>query len=338
VTTSSQNSPVLEIKDLRVYYDTPEGQVKAVDMVSFSLRPGDRLAVVGESGCGKTTLAMALMRLHKPPARIVSGEVILRGRDILKIPESEMPKVRLDQIALVPQGAMNSLNPVIRVKDQIIDGIVDHEGKKKADKKAHMERVHTLLERVGLPKSVANMFPHELSGGMKQRVVMAIATALSPKVIIADEPTSALDVVVQRQVMVTLKNLQEQLEAAVLIVGHDMGLMAQFATHIGVMYAGKLVEIGKVEELFQEPLHPYTRLLISSLPTLDAKRGFSGIPGLPPALLDLPPGCVFHPRCPWVMERCRKDVPLLREVRPGRWVSCHLYDDAKGEAKEEAKV
>lgn len=327
MTTSPAGSIVLQVNDLRVYYDTPEGQVKAVDGVTFSLGAGERLAIVGESGCGKTTLAMAIMRLLKPPARTAGGQVLLDGRNLLELSESVMTKVRLAEVALVPQGAMNSLNPVMRVQDQLVDGITDHE--KEQSKRVLQERVYKLLERVGLPRQVATMYPHELSGGMKQRVAMAIAISLSPKVIIADEPTSALDVVVQRQVMITLTRLQEELNAGVILVGHDMGLVAQFATHIGVMYAGKLVESGSIEAVFEEPLHPYTKLLISSLPNLTAKRDFTGIPGLPPALLDLPPGCVFHPRCPWVMKRCSVDVPVLEEVRPSRFVSCHLYEEAK---------
>lgn len=326
MTTSTPGAEVLRVRDLRVYYDTPEGQVKAVDGVTFSLSEGERLGLVGESGSGKTTLAMALMRLTKPPGHIVGGEILLDGQDILHMDEEELRTVRLADIALVPQGAMNSLNPVLRVQNQIMDGIADHTSRRpKADL---LEQVYDLLEGVGLSRDVATMFPHELSGGMKQRVAMAIAISLSPKVILADEPTSALDVVVQRQIMSTLGTLQEELGAALILVGHDMGLMAQFANRVGVMYAGKLVELGPVEAIFAEPLHPYTKLLISSLPTLEGKRAFVGIPGLPPALLDLPSGCAFHPRCPSVMSHCSETAPALEEVSSGRWVSCHLYGEA----------
>ncbi len=323
--TSTPGAEVLSVRDLRVYYDTPEGQVKAVDGVTFSLSEGERLGLVGESGSGKTTLAMALMRLTKPPGHIVGGEILLDGQDILHMDEAELRTVRLADIALVPQGAMNSLNPVSRVQSQIMDGIADHTSRR--PKAELLERVYDLLEGVGLSRDVAMMFPHELSGGMKQRVAMAIATSLSPKVILADEPTSALDVVVQRQIMSTLGQLQEELGAALILVGHDMGLMAQFASRVGVMYAGKLVELGPVEAIFEDPLHPYTKLLISSLPTLEGKREFVGIPGLPPALLDLPAGCVFHPRCPSVMRHCSEAAPELEEVGSGRWVSCHLYGE-----------
>ncbi|MBI4305586.1 MAG: ABC transporter ATP-binding protein, partial [Chloroflexi bacterium] len=228
--------PTLTVKDLRVMYDTPEGQVKAVNGVDFTLHAGERFALVGESGCGKTTLALTLMRLLKPPARIDDGSVILGDRDILQVSEDEMRQVRLNEIALVPQGAMNSLNPVMRVEEQIIDGMVDH-GLNGTKEELRLRAIHQ-LRSVGLSPVVARMYPHELSGGMKQRVAMAIATALRPKVIIADEPTSALDVVVQRQVMTTLVNLQAELGASVILVGHDMGLVAQFAERVGVMYAG----------------------------------------------------------------------------------------------------
>ena len=326
---ASAAKDVLVVKNLCVYYATPEGEVKAVDDVSFSLRQGERLALVGESGCGKSTLAMALMRLTREPGRIVSGEILLNGRDLLGLEEQEMRSIRLSEIALVPQAAMNSLNPVMHVDDQIIDGLVDHQSEdgKKQSGEAFRDRVDELIATVGLPPSVKRMYPHELSGGMKQRVAMAIATSLTPSVIIADEPTSALDVVVQRQIMQTLGRLQAGLEASVMLVGHDMGLVAQFADVIGVMYAGRLVEVASVEDIFKDPQHPYTRMLIQSLPTLDKKRDFVGIPGMPPTLLNLPPVCPFHPRCPQVMDICRGEFPAQRELGPRRLISCHLYSE-----------
>ncbi len=317
------NSSVLRVEDLRVYYHTPRGPVRAVDGVNFQLHPGERLGLVGESGSGKSTTAFALMRLIKPPGRIESGSIFLHNTDLVQLPEDEMRKVRLAQIALVPQGAMNSLNPVLKIKDQLIDAMQDH--LPGTPKREMEEKVGHLLERVGLQPRVARMYPHELSGGMKQRVCIAIAISLEPKVIIADEPTSALDVVVQRQVMETLGQVQQDLGASVILVGHDMGLMAQFVDTIGVMYAGRLVELGPVKDVFRKPLHPYTRLLITTLPNLDSKRQFRGIPGLPPSLLNPPAGCVFHPRCPQVFERCSREVPTLKEVEAGRWVACHLY-------------
>jgi peptide/nickel transport system ATP-binding protein len=317
---------VLRVEDLRVAYATPKGDVKAVDGISFSLRAGERLGLIGESGSGKTTTALALMRLTRAPGRIDGGRVLLDGRNLLKMSLRELRRARLSEITLVPQGAMNSLNPVMRIGDQIVDGIVAHESGRR-NRAELADRVARLLERVGLELSVAARYPHELSGGMKQRAVMAISTSLDPKVIIADEPTSALDVVVQRQVMLTLGQVQEGLGAAVVLIGHDMGLMAQFADFIGVMYAGKLVELGPVERVMTEPRHPYTSLLIDSLPAFDEKRRLRGIPGLPPTLLDLPPGCPFSPRCPHRFERCDSETPELLDVEAGRQVACHLYPE-----------
>jgi peptide/nickel transport system ATP-binding protein len=313
---------VLRLENLTVYYDTPRGPVHAVEDVSFALRSGERLGLVGESGSGKSSMALTIMRLIKPPARVVTGSIWLQETNLLDVPEAQMKDIRLADVALIAQGSMNSLNPVMRVRDQIAQGLRDH-GVKLNKGELH-ERVTGLLARVGLAPQVANMFPHELSGGMKQRVVIAIAISLSPKVIIADEPTSALDVVVQRQVMETLKSVQGEIGAAVILVGHDMGLMAQFVQRLGVMYAGRLMEISPVGEIFREPRHPYTQLLISSLPSTETKGNFAGIPGLPPSLLDVPPGCVFHTRCPLAADRCRAEVPPLRELRPDLWVACHF--------------
>jgi peptide/nickel transport system ATP-binding protein len=313
----------LRVEDLAVYYLTPNGPIKAVDGVSFALKPGERLGLIGESGSGKTTMGTALMRLTRPPGRIVSGHVQLNGRDLLAVSERELSRIRLREIALVPQGAMNALNPVMRIHEQIVDGIVAHEGQLPPSELT--DRVMHALARVGLPVALADRFPHELSGGQKQRVAIAIATMLNPRVIVADEPTSALDVVVQRQVMLTLGRVQEGLGAAVILIGHDMGLMAQFADTIGVLYAGKLVEYGPIDDVLESPRHPYTKLLVDSLPKLDAKHELRGIPGLPPALLNLAPGCPFAPRCPSAFDRCVVETPVLQNVAPGHRVACHLY-------------
>lgn len=321
--STGQQTDTLRVEDLRVYYHTPRGAVRAVDGVSFDLKPHERLGFVGESGSGKTTIAMALIRLIKPPGKIEGGRVLLGETDVLALSEEQMRQLRLADIAMVAQGAMNSLNPVKRVRDQIVDALIDHGAN--LPRQEMDARVAELLRRVGLKSEVAGMFPHELSGGMKQRVVIAIAISLRPKVILADEPTSALDVVVQRQIMETLREVQENLGASVILIGHDMGLMAQFVTRLGVMYAGKLVELGSVEDLFDEPLHPYAQLLIGSLPSLERKGAFEGIPGVPPSLLDRPSGCPFRSRCPHAFERCVVEEPLLREARPGHSVACHLY-------------
>lgn len=322
---TDKTKPILVVEDLNVHYDTGKGPAKAVNDVSFSLRPGERLGLIGESGSGKTTMATALMRLTRAPGRIAGGSVKLDGRDILKMTTRELRETRLRDIALIPQGAMSSLNPVMRLEEQMIDAIVAHKpGMKRAELDA---RVQELLKNVGLAPEVARRYPHELSGGMKQRAAMAIATSLAPKVIVADEPTSALDVVVQRQVMQTLGRLQDGLGAAVVLIGHDMGLIAQFADTVGVMYAGKLVEIGPVKQMIESPKHPYTRLLVDSLPGIEVKRELTGIPGLPPPLVDLPPGCSFNPRCPLAFDRCLRETPLLQEVAPAQSAACHLYPE-----------
>lgn len=314
---------VLAVRDLHVAFATARGLAHAVNGVSFALEPGERLGLVGESGSGKTTTALALMRLIRPPGRIVAGQMLLEGDDLVPLTDEAMRQVRLARIAMVAQGAMNSLNPVLRVNAQIRDSLADH-GVKLSNNDLD-NRVRELLESVGLRRDVANMYPHELSGGMKQRVCIAIAISLRPKLIIADEPTSALDVVVQRQVMDTLLKVQEDLGASIILIGHDMGLMAQVVDRVGIMYAGNLAEVSEVHNLFRAPLHPYSQLLIASLPTLEVKGAFQGIPGLPPSLLNRPVGCSFRARCPRAMERCAVVEPVLREVEHDRRVSCHLY-------------
>jgi oligopeptide/dipeptide ABC transporter ATP-binding protein len=313
---------VLRVQGLVVHYHTALGAVKAADNVSFTLKAEERLGLVGESGSGKSTMALAILRMIKPPGRIEAGEVWLEGTNVMTLSEEEMRQVRLARIAMIPQGSMNSLNPVMRINTQIVDALKDH-GVRLSAREAE-DRVRDLLQSVGLKPHVAGMYPHELSGGMKQRACIAIAISLRPKVIIADEPTSALDVVVQKQVMETLARVQKELDASVLLVGHDMGLVAQFVDRLGVMYAGKLVEVSPVRDIFTKPLHPYTQMLIASLPSLEHKGTFRGIPGLAPLLRDLPPGCAFHPRCPQALDRCRTEAPQFKEARPDSWAACHL--------------
>jgi len=268
-------------------------------------------------------MALAMMRMIKPPGRIESGRVIVHGIDLTALSDEEMRKARLSVIAYIPQGAMNSLNPVTRVGAQLVDAIVAHEP---ASKRGEIEeRCRRALESVDLKRGVFEMYAHELSGGMKQRVCIAIDILLKPRVIIADEPTSALDVVTQRQVMETINRVQKQIGAAVILIGHDMGLMAQFVDKVAVMYAGRLVELCAVREMFTRPLHPYASALIRSLPSLSNKGVFQGIPGLAPSLLRLPGGCSFHPRCPHAMDVCRTSQPPLETLPDGRQVACHLY-------------
>lgn len=313
---------ILQVKDLHVSYYTDAGRAHALDGVTFSLNAGEKLGLVGESGSGKSTMALAMMRMIKPPGRIEGGEVIVGDTDLMKLSEEEMLHARLSKITYIPQGAMNSLNPVMRIGAQMVDAIVAH-GTTESRREIE-ERCKDTLESVDLSRSVFSMFPHELSGGMKQRVCIAIGILLNPQVIVADEPTSALDVVTQRQVMETIDKVRERLGAAVILIGHDMGLMAQFVDKVAVLYAGQIMEISTVREMFTEALHPYSQALISSLPSLENKGVFEGIPGLAPALLRLPPGCSFHPRCSQVMDHCKTIRPKTEMIN-GRIVTCHLH-------------
>ena len=316
-------NPVLQINNLQVSYYTDSGRATALDGVSLALNAGEKLGLVGESGSGKSTMALAMMRMIKPPGRIEGGQVIVGGTDLTALTNDDMLKARLNKIAYIPQGAMNSLNPVMRIGAQMVDAIKAHDPK--ASRSEQQERAIESLESVDLSGSVFRMYPHELSGGMKQRVCIAIGILLKPQVIIADEPTSALDVVTQRQVMETIDRIQKQLGAAVILIGHDMGLMAQFVDKVAVMYAGRLAELSSVRDMFTNPGHPYAQALISSLPSLDNKGVFQGIPGLAPSLLRLPSGCAFHPRCARAMEICKSKRPDLDVLADGRQVACHLY-------------
>ncbi|MBN1875340.1 MAG: dipeptide/oligopeptide/nickel ABC transporter permease/ATP-binding protein [Anaerolineae bacterium] len=321
--TPPDETAILEVRNLHVVYETEAGPVKAVNDVSFSIKPGERMGLIGESGSGKTTAAVAMMRLSRPPAFITQGQVFLEGRDLMTISDEELRRMRLKEIAMVPQAAMNALNPVMRIEDQIKDGLVVHTGRMS---KTRLDQiVADVLDMVNLPQDIAKAYPHQLSGGMKQRATMAIAVALRPKVIIADEPTSALDVVVQKRVMVTLMQLQKELGAAVMLIGHDIGLMTQFVDTLGVLYAGRLVEWAPVEAILNNAYHPYSRMLIESLPTLTHKKALMGIPGMPPQLLNLPSGCPFVPRCPFAFDRCLEETPAPQSPEPGRRVACHLY-------------
>ncbi len=308
---------------MRVAYDHPLGVVRAVDDVSFSLRPHERFGLAGESGSGKSTMALAILRMIKPPGRIDGGEVWLEDTSVTQLSPDAVRRLRLAGIAMVPQGSMNSLNPVVRIRDQIGDAIADH-GTRLSRRALH-ERIRDLLGHVGLPPETADKYPHELSGGMKQRACIAIAICLKPKVIIADEPTSALDVVVQRQVMGTLGRVQAELGAAVILVGHDMGLMAQFVDRLGIMYAGRLVEVAPIaRDHHRATTSVYTaadRQLAVARPERRTARAF---PGFAPLLRDLPPGCAFHPRCPRAEARCHTEKPVVRSVGLDATVACHF--------------
>ena len=315
---------VLDVKDLKIYYDTILGDVKEVDGVSFQIYQGEIVGLVGESGCGKTTTAMGILRLVQPPGRIVCGQVNLDGTDVTQLDDRDLRDFRWRMMALIPQGAMNSLNPVLHIKDQIRDAIITHEGIQ--PRAALRERIIGLLSMVGLPSRVYTMYPHELSGGMKQRVCIAMAIALNPPLIIADEPTSALDVVVQRVVAQNLLDIKERLGVSVIIIGHDMGLMAQLVDRLAVMYAGHMVELAAVESVFNDPLHPYTQLLIESIPSIKERKPLKLTEGLTHDLRNPPPGCIFQERCPHVMDICRDMRPVLKEYKTKQMAACHLYE------------
>ena len=317
--------PILNVINLQVSYYTDAGRATALAGATLSLNPVEKLGLVGESGSGKSTMALAMMRMIKPPGRIEGGQVIVDGTDLQTLPEEEMLKARLSKIAYIPQGAMNSLNPVIRIGAQMVDAIKAHDPE--AKKPDILERCMQALESVDLKEDVFRMYAHELSGGMKQRVCIAISILLKPKVIICDEPTSALDVVTQRQVMETIDRVKDEIGAAIILIGHDMGLMAQFVDKVAVLYAGRLMEVSPVREMFTNPKHPYAVALINSLPSLENKGVFQGIPGLAPSLLRLPSGCYFNPRCPQAMEVCRSAIPDLITLPDGRTVACHLFSD-----------
>jgi peptide/nickel transport system ATP-binding protein len=324
------NEPVLKIEDLQVSYYTDAGRATALAGMTISLNAGEKLGLVGESGSGKSTMALAMMRMIKPPGRIEGGKVIVGGTDLRTLTEEEMRRARLSKVAYIPQGAMNSLNPVTRIGAQMVDAIQAHNLDHTITKNDMVQRSMQALQSVDLNRNVFNMYGHELSGGMKQRVCIAIGILLKPQVLICDEPTSALDVVTQRQVMETIDRVQKEIGAAVILIGHDMGLMCQFVDKVAVMYAGRLMELSTVKEMFTNPQHPYARALIHSLPSLDNKGVFNGIPGIAPSILRLPGGCAFHPRCGHVMEVCKTVIPKLTTLEDGRTVSCHLFGDGAG--------
>lgn len=312
---------LLEINNLCVDYVSANGIARAVNNVSLTIKPGETLGIAGESGCGKSTMAFAISRLHKSPALISEGEILYRGRDVLKMSAKELRDFRWNETSVVFQSAMNSLNPVITIGEQLTDVILAH---KAVTYKEACTKAVELLAIVGIHGDRMKSFPHQLSGGMRQRVVIAVALALEPKLIIMDEPTTALDVVVEREILNELYDLKEKFGFSILFISHDLSLMGEIADRIGVMYAGNLIEIGDAKTVFSQPSHPYTKGLIASFPTIHGpKERLYGIPGDPVNLLRLPTGCNFQARCSECVQICRKMEPALDELRPGYKAACH---------------
>ena len=326
--SAARDGPLLEIEDLRTYFFTRDGVVRAVDGVSYEVRPGETLAVVGESGCGKSVTALSILRLiPSPPGRIVGGTIRFQGRNLLEIDESEMRSIRGNEVSMIFQEPMTSLNPVLTIGRQIGETLRLHQG---LDAKQALERSIEMLRLVHIPEAERRVeqYPHQLSGGMRQRVMIAMALACNPKLLIADEPTTALDVTIQAQILDLMRELKSKIGAAIVLITHDLGVVAEMAQRVIVMYAGRKVEQSSVGELFERPLHPYTRGLLNSVPklgsTLDEKsqRRLMEIPGLVPSLREEIVGCAFAPRCPFAVERCRRDAPELESLGEDRLVAC----------------
>jgi peptide/nickel transport system ATP-binding protein len=312
---------ILSIRDLRVDYITEAGPVRAIDNVSLDVARGEILGIAGESGSGKSTLAQTLMRILPPPAVVAGGKVLLEGTDLMTLPESGLRAVRWKRIAMVFQSAMDALNPVIPISEQITDTLRAHTS---MSAKQARERAADLLAMVGIPRNQLDAFAHQLSGGMRQRVCIAIGLALEPSLLILDEPTTALDVIVEREILEQLRDLQARLGFSVLFITHDLGRMLQFSDRVSIFYAARLVEIGPAVTLATQPKHPYTQGLLRAFPSLHGESvDREGIPGAPPSLKSPPPGCRFHPRCPLATDVCKGERPPLVEVAPGHSVACY---------------
>ncbi|MEX2242108.1 MAG: ABC transporter ATP-binding protein [Burkholderiales bacterium] len=334
-----ERAPLLEIRELKTHFFTRDGVVRAVDGVSCRLDPGETLAVVGESGCGKSVTALSILRLiASPPGRIVGGEVLFNGRNLLELPDAEMRRIRGNEISMIFQEPMTSLNPVLTIGRQIAETLVLHQG---MDRKHAAERAVEMLQLVKISESRRRVkqYPHELSGGMRQRVMIAMALSCNPKLLIADEPTTALDVTIQAQILDLMRELKAKTGAAIVLITHDLGVVAEMAQRVVVMYAGRKVEEASVEALFERPRHPYTLGLLGSIPRLEdavvdaiGKKRLTEIPGMVPSLKEEIAGCVFEPRCPYARTRCRAEYPPLEEQAPGHWSACWESKNLPGAA------
>jgi len=321
---SSERAPLLELRDLVVEYGTERGAVTAVNGVSLAIRPGEIVGLAGESGCGKSTIANTILQVLRPPGRIAGGEIVFKGRNLVGLPPSELRQIRWRHIAMVFQSAMSSLNPVTRIEDQFVDMFRAHQ---KISKRFATMKSAELLEVVGIDRDRLRAYPHELSGGMRQRVVIAMAMALGPELLLLDEPTTALDVIVQREILQQLEELQREMGFAVLFITHDLSLLVEFSDRIAIMYSGDIVEEADADELFARPAHPYTAGLMASFPPLTGElTTMTGIPGNPPDLHDPPTGCRFHPRCPAARRQpCHLEMPALRALdSPKHQIACHF--------------
>ena len=317
---------LLEVTNLKTHFTTRDGVVKAVDGVSFSVEESQTLAIVGESGSGKSVTALSLMRLiPDPPGKIVDGKVVLKGEEVLKMDDATVRSMRGDRVAMIFQDPMTSLNPVFRVGFQIGEALRIHKG---MSRKQAAARAVEMLELVGIPNPAdrARDYPHQFSGGMRQRAMIAMALACDPDILIADEPTTALDVTIQAQILELMIELQQRKGTAIIMITHDLGVVADMADYVMVMYAGKQVEYGTAEDVFYRSRHPYTWGLLDSLPRhdIDEKGTLLPIEGQPPSLIDVPSGCAFNPRCPYAQDRCRTESPALREITTGHWAACHF--------------
>jgi oligopeptide/dipeptide ABC transporter ATP-binding protein len=330
----SNNKPLLEVKGLKTYFYTEDGVVRAVDGVNFEVFPGEVLGIVGESGCGKSVTSLSIMRLISKPGRVDAGEILLDGENLLNMPEEEMIKVRGNRISMIFQQPQTALNPVFKVGDQLAEVLNVHQD---MGKEAGWKRAVALLKMVGVPDPERRVeaYPHELSGGMAQRVMIAMALACVPELLIADEPTTALDVTIQAQILDLMREMRQEMGTSIILITHDLGVVAEMAERVAVMYAGEIVEQTDVNSLFDEPLHPYTQGLIGSIPVLgEIKDKLDVIPGTVPNLVNLPPGCRFAPRCQsrikYALTICTEVKPELEEVKPGHFVRCWLYESAPG--------
>ena len=313
---------LLEVKGLKTYFLTRRGAVKAVDDVSFNVAEGEVFGLAGESGCGKSTTALSIMKLVPPPGRILGGNIFFDGEDLVPLPEDKMKSIRWKGISIVFQGAMNALNPVLTVEKQIAEAIFAHESVTKDEVR---DRVERLLGLVGIGGDRARDYPHQFSGGMRQRVMIAMALACNPKLLIADEAVTALDVIVQKQVLTVLRDLQRKLHLSMILITHDLSVIAQNCNKVAIMYAGKIVEYTDVTSLFKNPLHPYTQALIGAFPSIKGgKKSLMTVPGSPPSLLNPPECCRFYPRCRYSFDVCRKKAPMLVEAEKEHFVACHL--------------